>query len=1161
MIYMNKKGFTLIELLGVIILLGIITTIAITGYSRYLASSKRKAFTIEENNIINATRSAYADCISNHNNNDFCSNHPDLDIKFNYQVVYLKELIDNNYIDLIKNPYNVEQSCDTEKSYVYVSNRNNKDDSVNSEIIYKACLICGDHKSTDCLDEDLDYSSYDTTCNSYYNSIGNEKYDGKWTDQDVVLDFGASGNYRYGINEFIYSINGSETSRLTAKDNMGSLVINNSVGNKEYKVQAYDGMNNKGTLVSCGNIKIDKGTINSVNITASANNTKIDSNSWVNVSPTLTVDVNPTTSVSGYLYQWYLNGEEFGKQTSANTLIAQKNGNYQVEVTNQVGKIIKKSNEFAVKIDTLTPPVIQGGTGIWTITTPTISVKTAGTATSGVKHYEYYKSTSATAPTVSTKATGTTTGNLTISDIGTTYVYYRTVSNTGYVSDWSNAQVVKIDKITTPVIQGGSNNWHTSEVTISIKTAGTATSGVKHYEYYKSTSNIAPTASTKATGTTTGNLKITDNGTTYVYYRTVSKAGYVSDWTNAQVVKIETITTPVIQGGSDNWHTSGVTISIKTAGTATSGVKHYEYYKSTSATAPTTSTKATGTTSGNLTVNDVGTTYTYYRTVSNGGNVSSWTSAQVVKIDSVSPPVLQGGSDNWHTSGVTISVKTAGTATSGVKEYEYYKSTSATAPTTSTTATGTTSGNLTVNDIGTTYVYYRTVSNAGYSGDWTSAQVVKIETLTAPVIQGGSSSWLISAPTISVKTVGTATSGIKHYEYYKALTTTAPTTSTTATGTTSGNLTITDNGTTYVYYRTVSNGGNVSNWSNSQMVKLDTINPTVSVSVSGKVAVFTFSDNIGVAAYGVNQSSTTAPGWTSISTTVTTWTASSAGTYYVWVKDVAGKIGKAVFTISQSAFCAYPTNTIWTYSYTGGAQSFTVPCSGTYKLEVWGAQGGSHNSTDHTEVGGNGGYSHGNKSLSLGTSLYIYVGGQGAERSTGGYNGGGSCNHASECAGGGGATHIATSNRGILANYSSYRSEVLIVAGGGGGGGGSLAKYGAKGGTGGGTSGGDATATDVWTGALGKGGTQTAGGAGTGTDTYTTGEETGSFGTGGKGTQYAGSGGGAGWYGGGAGGNYNGGSPGGGGSGYIGGVTGGSMTNGSRSGNGYARITLVSISN
>ena len=216
---MNKKGFTLVELLGVIILLGILATIAVVGYSNYLGNSKKKAFTIEEENFISATRSAYADCISNKTDNDFCSNHPNLETKYTYQFVYLKELIDDNYIRVIKNPYNVEQACDSEKSYVYVGSKNDADSSVNSDIAYKVCLICGDHKSKDCLDDDTDYSSFETTCKAYYDTVGGELYDGAWTDRNVVLEFGASGNYRYGINEYNYSINDSGSYIKTANSN------------------------------------------------------------------------------------------------------------------------------------------------------------------------------------------------------------------------------------------------------------------------------------------------------------------------------------------------------------------------------------------------------------------------------------------------------------------------------------------------------------------------------------------------------------------------------------------------------------------------------------------------------------------------------------------------------------------------------------------------------------------------------------------------------------------------------------------------------------------------------------------------------------------------------------------------------------------------------
>ncbi len=226
---------------------------------------------------------------------------------------------------------------------------------------------------------------------------------------------------------------------------------------------------------------------------------------------------------------------------------------------------------------------------------------------------------------------------------------------------------------------------------------------------------------------------------------------------------------------------------------------------------------------------------------------------------------------------------------------------------------------------------------------------------------------------------------------------------------------------------------------------IDMMDPTVSVSVAKKAAIFTFGDDMGIAGYGVNQSSVNEPDWISSTNTIATWTASSAGTYYVWVKDVAGKIGKAAFTIDQNAFCAYTPGASWEYNYTGDVQTFAVPCNGTYKLEVYGAQGGYDKVSDEdVHYGGNGGYASGSIELSRDKNLYIAVGGKGEDTEytnthadTGGYNGGAGSIYIYdnyEGGGGGGATHIATANRGVLSNYKNNKNEVLVVAGGGGGG-------------------------------------------------------------------------------------------------------------------------------
>ena len=151
--------------------------------------------------------------------------------------------------------------------------------------------------------------------------------------------------------------------------------------------------------------------------------------------------------------------------------------------------------------------------------------------------------------------------------------------------------------------------------------------------------------------------------------------------------------------------------------------------------------------------------------------------------------------------------------------------------------------------------------------------------------------------------------------------------------------------------------------------------------------------------------------------------------------------------------------------------TFTAPIAGNYKLETWGAQGGSASST---YFGGYGGYSVGTISLSKGETLYVYVGGQGTS-SGGGYNGGGSNYYAGT--GGGGATHIAK-KIGLLSDLSANISSILIVSGAGGG---SInysesASASGKGGNAGGYIGGNGF-YGTWSKNPGKGGTQTAGGS------------------------------------------------------------------------------------
>ena len=110
---------------------------------------------------------------------------------------------------------------------------------------------------------------------------------------------------------------------------------------------------------------------------------------------------------------------------------------------------------------------------------------------------------------------------------------------------------------------------------------------------------------------------------------------------------------------------------------------------------------------------------------------------------------------------------------------------------------------------------------------------------------------------------------------------------------------------------------------------------------------------------------------------------------------------------------------------TNGIQEWTVPTTGSYVIEVWGARGGYTGGCNSGQLGGtlchgaNGARMKGTFNLTQGEILRIAVGQTGEDYSSdGGSVGGG---------GGGGGTFVAKGN-----NHSG--ATVLIVSGGGGGG-------------------------------------------------------------------------------------------------------------------------------
>ena len=220
-----------------------------------------------------------------------------------------------------------------------------------------------------------------------------------------------------------------------------------------------------------------------------------------------------------------------------------------------------------------------------------------------------------------------------------------------------------------------------------------------------------------------------------------------------------------------------------------------------------------------------------------------------------------------------------------------------------------------------------------------------------------------------------------------------------------------------------------------------------------------------------------------------------------------GHSGNGHIKITYTKTLKDPTYEATDFSYTGAVQEYTVPATGDYLLEVWGAQGGTAYNTSYQ--GGKGGYSRGIVKLTAGTKLYIYVGGQGKATGTSstvgtlsgaGFNGGGKgvitaySGTTTWSAPGGGGSDIRIAQDSLYAR--------VIAAGGGSGG---------------------TRTSDGHTGSKGYGGGTTSGAGGTSYQaTQTKAGTKGSFGQGANATtstnyKYASPGAGGGWYGGGCG--------------------------------------------
>ncbi|WP_166243980.1 OmpL47-type beta-barrel domain-containing protein [Paenibacillus turpanensis] len=290
-------------------------------------------------------------------------------------------------------------------------------------------------------------------------------------------------------------------------------------------------------------------------------------------------------------------------------------------------------------------------------------------------------------------------------------------------------------------------------------------------------------------------------------------------------------TAPVIHGANQGWSTSDAAITFTPGTDVGSGVKHVEYMLS-GATTKGWTTYQPGET---ISITNSGQTSVSARTVDNSGNISPLATG-TVSIDRTPPtaPVISRSAESWAAKHVTFTISASDPGASGLNYTEFSLSGATTLGWTRYT------GTTTISAEGQTTIRARAVDKAGNVSSESTAVISIDKTLpTVPSLTSSTTSW--SKENVSV-TVAPGTdsggSGVNRTEYRLIGASTLNWT------TYSGPITVSAEGYTTVYARTIDNAGNISTAS-SIAVMIDKTQPAVP-SVIPEVTTWTSAPNVNV---------------------------------------------------------------------------------------------------------------------------------------------------------------------------------------------------------------------------------------------------------------------------------------------------------------------------
>ncbi len=204
----NETAFTLIEIIAVIIIIGIVALIAIPSIARYVEDSRNTAYISYEQSMEDAAKNIVIKCMN--------GEEPSCDIPAENErdLIYLSELVNKGYVELMKNP-SEEGFCDDELSYVEVTN-------TGRDYEYSACLYCGQYKTDKALCTTYTYDGDDPVCGT----ITGQPTAERWTNQNRTISVQCS-DATTGCTRLSYSktfTTTTKTSFISIADKSGKKV-------------------------------------------------------------------------------------------------------------------------------------------------------------------------------------------------------------------------------------------------------------------------------------------------------------------------------------------------------------------------------------------------------------------------------------------------------------------------------------------------------------------------------------------------------------------------------------------------------------------------------------------------------------------------------------------------------------------------------------------------------------------------------------------------------------------------------------------------------------------------------------------------------------------------------------------------------------------------